>query len=167
MKKYDYSYDTLYKICKESFSYRECLLKLGCNAAAGGHYQSIKNKINEYRIDISHFTHQSSNKGKTLGPKRPLTDYLSNKKNIQSYKLKERLIKEKIFDHKCMHCKKTKWMNNKIPLELHHIDGNNKNNQLSNLSLLCPNCHALTNNYRGKKSHGRDSNPQCFLCEGF
>ena len=38
-----------------------------------------------------------------------------------------------------------------IPLELHHIDGNNKDNSLSNLQLLCPNCHALTNNYRNRK----------------
>ena len=35
-------------------------------------------------------------------------------------------------------------------LELHHIDGNHSNNELSNLTLLCPNCHALTDNYRGK-----------------
>ncbi len=37
-----------------------------------------------------------------------------------------------------------------IPLEVHHIDGDNRNNDVDNLLLLCPNCHALTNNYRGK-----------------
>ena len=37
-----------------------------------------------------------------------------------------------------------------IPLELHHKDGNRYNNQLDNLMLLCPNCHALTENYRAK-----------------
>lgn len=31
-----------------------------------------------------------------------------------------------------------------------HKDGNNINNNLSNLELLCPNCHALTDNYREK-----------------
>lgn len=149
-KKYDYSLENLSKICAESFSYRECLLKLGCDAAAGGHYVSIKNKISEYNIDISHFTHQAWNRGKTVGPKRPLSDYLSNKQNIQPFKLKRRLLKDKIFEYICDECKGTEWMGKPIPLELHHKDGNNKNNSLDNLQLLCANCHSQTANYRGK-----------------
>jgi hypothetical protein len=34
---------------------------------------------------------------------------------------------------------------------LHHCDGDRSNDLLSNLRLLCPNCQALTGNYRGKK----------------
>lgn len=34
-------------------------------------------------------------------------------------------------------------------LELHHIN-KSSDNRLNNLQLLCPNCHALTDNYRGK-----------------
>ena len=33
---------------------------------------------------------------------------------------------------------------------MHHINGINTDNRLENLQLLCPNCHALTDNYRGK-----------------
>lgn len=33
---------------------------------------------------------------------------------------------------------------NKIPLQVHHIDGSYKNNKPENLILLCPNCHSLT-----------------------
>lgn len=47
-------------------------------------------------------------------------------------------------------CGNTEWLDKHIPLELHHINGNHKDNRLSNLQLLCPNCHALTDNYRGK-----------------
>lgn len=35
-----------------------------------------------------------------------------------------------------------------VPLEVHHIDGNYLNNHISNLKVLCPNCHSLTPNYR-------------------
>ena len=35
-------------------------------------------------------------------------------------------------------------------MELHHINGNHNDNRLENLQLLCPNCHAYTDNYRGK-----------------
>lgn len=39
-------------------------------------------------------------------------------------------------------------------LQIHHIDGNCTNNKEENLELLCPNCHALTDNYgrRNKNS---------------
>ena len=36
---------------------------------------------------------------------------------------------------------------NKVPIQLEHIDGNSDNNKLSNLKLLCPNCHSLTPTY--------------------
>lgn len=36
---------------------------------------------------------------------------------------------------------------NKVPLQIHHIDGNSLNNKESNLQVLCPNCHSLTENF--------------------
>ena len=39
---------------------------------------------------------------------------------------------------------------NRIPLEVHHIDGNYKNNNEENLQLLCPNCHSLTKNFKSR-----------------
>lgn len=46
---------------------------------------------------------------------------------------------------------------NTIPLEVHHIDGDYTNNKESNLQLLCPNCHSLTETTksRGKGHKGR------------
>ena len=41
-------------------------------------------------------------------------------------------------------------MGQEIPLEVHHLNGDNKDNDPSNLQLVCPNCHALTDFYRGK-----------------
>jgi len=37
-----------------------------------------------------------------------------------------------------------------LRLQVHHIDGDNKNNEISNLTLLCPNCHSQTDSYCGK-----------------
>lgn len=51
---------------------------------------------------------------------------------------------------RCESCKLTEWMGQKIPLELHHVDGDRFNNELVNLQVLCPNCHALTDNYSGR-----------------
>jgi len=35
-------------------------------------------------------------------------------------------------------------------LEVEHIDGNWHNNTEDNLTILCPNCHALSDTYRGR-----------------
>jgi len=44
-----------------------------------------------------------------------------------------------------------------IPIEVHHIDGDFKNNSSDNLMLLCPNCHSLTETYKNcNKGNGRE-----------
>lgn len=51
--------------------------------------------------------------------------------------------------YKCENCgfegynKKT----GKTILQIHHIDGNSSNNKEDNLTVLCPNCHAMTDTY--------------------
>lgn len=55
-------------------------------------------------------------------------------------------------DCKCLMCGVSEWMGVIISLEVDHIDGNNKNNCRENLRGLCPNCHSLTDTWRGKKS---------------
>lgn len=52
--------------------------------------------------------------------------------------------------HRCECCGLTKWLDIDIKLEVHHIDGDKLNNDEDNLSLLCPNCHALTDTFRGR-----------------
>lgn len=133
-----------------SLSYRETLQKLNV-VAAGGNYQTLKKAIKYFNLDSSHFLGRSVNKGKTFSPKRPIEDYLNNKQTIQSYKLKNRLLKDGLLEKVCSHCEKREWMGFPIPLELHHVDGDSNNNNLNNLEILCPNCHAFTDNYRAKK----------------
>ena len=43
----------------------------------------------------------------------------------------------------------------KVPLEIHHIDGNYENNRPDNLQVLCPNCHALTPNFKALNTSNR------------
>jgi hypothetical protein len=67
-----------------------------------------------------------------------------------------RLYLFKTRGYKCEKCKNEVWNNLPIPLETHHKDGDYKNNEDQNLEVLCPNCHAQTDNYRIKnKGKGR------------
>ena len=80
----------------------------------------------------------------------PFDTYIKVSKNIQTNKLRQKLIKEGLKEAKCEKCGNIEWNNLPIPLEVHHKDGNKENNQLDNLEMLCPNCHAQTDSYRGR-----------------
>jgi hypothetical protein len=64
-----------------------------------------------------------------------------------------RLLKNYLLDcreRKCEVCGIRQWMGKPAPVELDHRDGNPENNELSNLRLICPNCHAQTETYKGR-----------------
>jgi len=144
-----YTDDQLYEAVKASKTIREALASLGV-VPAGGNYSTFRFRVAKLKIDTSHFEYRSKPENATVKPSRPLADYLSNTIRISSHALRKRLIKDGVFARECSRCKNTHWVDGLIPLELDHIDGNHENNQLANLRLLCPNCHALTPNYRGR-----------------
>jgi len=53
-------------------------------------------------------------------------------------------------ERECQCCHNKEWNGEKIPLEIHHIDGNKKNNDVDNIMIICPNCHYFTDNYKAK-----------------
>lgn len=151
MKLRKYTLEQLHDAVNQSDSLRECLLRLNVEPY-GGNYDTIKRAIKIFDIDTSHFTGKAASGKKNVGKRRkiPLCELLVKDSRYQSHALRLRLLEENIFPHKCSCCTQTEWMGQKIPLELDHIDGDNRNNLLSNLRLLCPNCHALTTTYRGR-----------------
>lgn len=150
MKLRKYSDNQLREAVKNSASMRQALQILDV-APHGGNYDVLRKAIRYFNLDTSHFVGQAWNKGKILPPKQPLEKYLSNSLPLQSHKLRNRLLREGILEHRCASCRNTRWLDQPIPLELDHINGNNKDNRLKNLRLLCPNCHAQTPTYRSKK----------------
>lgn len=67
-------------------------------------------------------------------------------------RLRKRVILEQ--DKKCNHCENSKWMGKDIIFELDHINGDNKDNTRENLEALCPNCHSMTDTWRGRNKKG-------------
>lgn len=63
-------------------------------------------------------------------------------------RMRKRIILEQ--NNTCNHCKLDTWAGHQIPLEIDHVDGDHTNNLRDNLEALCPNCHALTDTWRGR-----------------
>lgn len=80
-----------------------------------------------------------------------IEDYLSNKIPINAPILRKKLIKCGLKEEKCEMCGMSEWMGYKIPLELHHKNGDHHDNRLENLEVLCSNCHSIKHNYSQHK----------------
>ena len=89
-------------------------------------------------------------KGKSCPTRKKAEVFLFKGSIIKSHVLKLKLIKDGLKERLCESCGHTEWMGKPVPLELHHINGDRFDNRLENLRLLCPNCHALTDNYSGR-----------------
>jgi hypothetical protein len=84
-------------------------------------------------------------------PKVPLSEILNgDHPHFQTFKLKNRLISEGVKENKCEVCNISEWNGLPLIMQLDHIDGDSHNHKLSNLRLICPNCHAQTETYCGK-----------------
>ena len=64
--------------------------------------------------------------------------------------LKTRLLNSGLKAACCEECGIDRWRERPIALELHHVNGDGRDNRLENLRLLCPNCHSQTDNWGGR-----------------
>lgn len=141
---------------KKSKSYSGVCRLIGLSPK-GGNLKTVKNKIYKMELDISHFTFENWNRGLTSDDcasikKKPIEEILVKNSGWSSHSIRCRLFKEGLKAKRCERCGRTEWEGAEIPLELHHLNGIHNDNRLENLQILCPNCHALTDNYSGKSS---------------
>ena len=114
--------------------------------------------LNKYLAQMGiEYNGNQSGKGtsKPKNSKMTLSEYLENSVDIQSNKVRKKLLEEGVKEYRCECCGLQTWLEKPIPLELHHKDGDRTNNTISNFELLCPNCHAFTDSYRGKNSRNK------------
>lgn len=142
---------TLRELVACSTSVAEVVRKLGISPV-GGNQAHIGRRIAALGIDTSHFT---SVRPGGRRPKRSPRDLLSLRTPADGRVPGERLRKELIrrgVEDTCAECGNDGvWLGQPLRLEVDHVSGEWWDNRPENLRLLCPNCHAATDTYRGRR----------------
>lgn len=135
--------EELQTIINESTTFAEVMKKLGYTANRGNSYMALRKYLSALDIDITKFkkpcnSHPSYTIEEILVKDTPYTNMSS---------LKKRLLENKLLEYKCSCCGIKEWQNSPLVLQLDHINGDNRDNRIENLRLLCPNCHSQTKTF--------------------
>lgn len=153
--------ESLTPIVESSTSVSQVLVKLGIKNT-GGNYRLIQQRIREYEISIEHFKGIGWSKGLTVDTsdavrittlKRSTRDEDIFKENsgVSGTRLRKRLFKLG-WKNECSICGLTQWLGKAITCHVDHINGVNGDNRLTNLRMVCPNCHQQTTTWGNKGS---------------
>jgi hypothetical protein len=140
-----YQNPKLCPVCHNSISFKNKSTSTFCSrscAATHNNLSKIKHpkKLHRSRVEIREEKINDIENG-LVSSRRTLKTYLSDK-----------------FGYECSECNLSKWRDKILPLEIDHTDGDASNNSLSNIRLLCPNCHSITTTWKGRnKGNGRKS----------
>lgn len=80
----------------------------------------------------------------------PIERYLVRGRDTNRTHLKRRLLAAGLKRNVCEECGLAEWRGRPLSMALHHVNGDGRDNRLENLRLLCPNCHAQTENFSGR-----------------
>lgn len=149
-KLYNFSPEQLQSLLDSSNTYIEILRVAGIKSSSSTN--TLKRIINEYNLDTSIFEENRKIYKQQMAKKSFCLEYnieskLHKNTKANSHKLKNKLIEFGYKDNKCELCGISEWLGKPVKLQLHHIDGDHDNNELSNLQILCPNCHSMTDNF--------------------
>ena len=159
----DFTDEELQELVDNSNSIREVLIACGLSPV-GANYKVFRGTVKKRNIDISGIGDRLRKKRSILRVKmnekaQPYTydwsDHIhrflvKDGPNIRTSKLGKKLVELNIKEYKCECCGIQDWNDKDITLQLHHINGDSKDNRLSNLRILCPNCHSLQPTHRGR-----------------
>lgn len=106
MNRYDWNKEKLEEAIANSFNYSDVLRYLNI-PLQGNNASTLKRKIKEYGLNISHFTLKGR---KSRVQYINAEHYLKRESNIKSAKLKNKLLQEGLKENRCEICGLTEWL---------------------------------------------------------
>ncbi|MEU2184432.1 HNH endonuclease signature motif containing protein [Streptomyces thermolilacinus] len=144
--------DTLQAAVSASTNMCDVLRRLGLGVV-GGHHTHISRRIRAYGIDTSHFR-APDGRGKPWRPRTPEEVLVQQPSDRARRVPGDRLTRAMTalgVPERCALCGTGPvWRGRPLALEVDHVNGDWRDNRMGNLRLLCPNCHSVTDGYRGR-----------------
>ena len=155
----NYSNEEFARIVSESFSYKDCIQKLGYNSYSGPTIKLVKERINSLNLSTEHFY------GITPIKRNEENIFIQNstadQKTLRNWYKKGNYTK-----YECSICGQEPFWNGKeLTLILDHINGVHTDDRLENLRWVCPNCNYQLDTTNGKnKQHKEHELNYCIDC---
>jgi hypothetical protein len=139
-------------IVKESRCRSEVVAKLGLTTDGSGNHRIVEKWIRKQKLDTSHFNYRQvlseklkNRKWVIYNPSEFLVEnWLGSMSPIKSWAKKNLTYQCKLCKNEGTH------LGAPLSLQLDHVNGNPRDNQIHNLRWLCPNCHSQCSTYGGK-----------------
>lgn len=145
------SKEELSKLVEESTTLAELMKKLGYSGNRGNSVSGLKKYLDSVGIDYSKFS--KNNIHNFSHPKHNLNELLVKDCTYTNpTRLKKRIMRESLLGDVCSICGINEWQGRPLVLQIDHINGDNRDNRIENLRLLCPNCHSQTETFCRKKT---------------
>lgn len=130
-----YTKQELEQIVNQSTSMKEVIDKLGYSTHSGSNNITVKQRLEQYNINYSHFKVQN----KIIRNEENI--FIENSTASQAT-LRRWYKKGEYTPYKCSICGLPPiWNEKELTLILDHINGSNHDNRLENLRWVCPNCN--------------------------
>ena len=142
------SNDELQELLDSSSSYSDAIRRTGLSVT-GGHCATLKKRIRQDSLSTDKLDKNRSIFNSFIPT--PLEEILVEHSTFSRHALKKRLVSEGVLDYICSKCGNDgEWEGEPLTLQIDHINGNNTDNRIENLTFLCPNCHTQTSTYAGR-----------------
>lgn len=142
----NYTEKELRDIVANCVSFRDLKLTLGYTTS-GNNTTTIKKRLDELKIDYSHFSSQES-------IKRTKENIFIENSTATQATLRRWYVKGQYTPYICSICgQEPFWQGKDLTLILDHINGNNRDDRVENLRWVCPNCNQQldTTGFKGTK----------------